>query len=83
MPTTMSEETEKSVSGFDVEIVKDLIVKQWSPDQGGEPIAHQEILEFVTQVEPICSHNLFMILLSLGFHYSRIDNQLYWKAKEV
>jgi hypothetical protein len=82
----MSDEHDESVNPvpyYDAQIVMELIVKQWRPDEGGEPIAHHEILEFVTQVEPVSSHDLFMILRAHGFRYSRIDNQLYWKAKEV
>lgn len=69
------------VNDFDEVIVMNLISKEWKP--GNDLVSHNEILEFINQVEPINSSDLFKVLNDFGFNYTRIENILYWKVTEA
>lgn len=79
MPTAMSDNP--LVNDYDERVVLDLIMRNWR--SGEDLVSHNEVLEFINQVEPINSSDLFKVLNDFGFNYTRIENILYWKVTEA
>lgn len=78
----MSDQSDNPIiNDYDEKVVLDLIMRNWR--SGEVLVSHNEILEFINQVEPINSSDLFKVLNNFGFNYTRIENIIYWKVTEA